>query len=123
MTSTPKVDLKGLKELALKATPGPWAQGADLERVMRYGDPPPLHRNGHGITVARCATPGDVMFIAAANPQTILALLSLLETDRKDFERVIERGNNGELGTSKVDDMRHIARAALSRHDDLRGEG
>lgn len=70
-------DLAELKRLAQKATPGPWtyyAYGADVRGqrntliadVRGYGAGLPVDANGS--------------FMAAANPQTILALIERLET-------------------------------------------
>jgi Ead/Ea22-like protein len=80
-----------LKKLAEKATPGPWAASdkhddaivnpdASRLRVPLYPD---AFHNYSGTLVAESAKPNDVAFIAAASPDTILALLAELQ----EYER------------------------------------
>lgn len=81
------MDVNKLRELAQKATPGPW----------RVGTPPP---NGEqtigtrlGLMVAVATTGAGVSsesnadFIAAANPAAILDLIDRLEAAEKDAKR------------------------------------
>ena len=72
-------DLIELRELAEKATPGPWCRCADHS----LAPPDPVWHvavdddNDSGFCQAIPATPDDVAYIAAADPTTILALLSV----------------------------------------------
>ena len=72
------VDLAALRQLAEKATPGPWQHCsghwvyADRLFIAMVDD---SERGAH-----------EGAFIAAANPATILALLAELESDRRELE-------------------------------------
>lgn len=50
----------------------------------------------------------------ATHHSTIEAQAKTIEGMRAAFEKIISRSTNGDLGTSKVSDMRDIARSALA---------
>ena len=95
MTTQPP-DLKKLREVAERATPGPWDEGDG-----KYGETGYVYcDNAMGSAVAVCygkALPYTVFsreqekanaaFIATFNPQTILALLDAYEASARDAER------------------------------------
>lgn len=78
-------ELAALKALADAATPGPWDCGRD-----------PSHYDAPEITKADGAfyvgvKMEDAAFIAAANPQTILALLAKIKKQESEIERAWKR--------------------------------
>lgn len=90
------IDTKKLRELAQAATPGPWM--VKTEKVMSIGtayehrvtqvqEAVGLHTCAHGIcqVFQWHERSTDVDFIAAANPQTVLALLDEIERLRNVF--------------------------------------
>jgi len=71
-------DLKKLKELAGKATPGPWARTADMHEIVcetSLYDGQPGYISICEISQSVC----DSEYIAAANPSAILELIQRLE--------------------------------------------
>ena len=78
-----------LRELAGKATPGPWEHGLYIRGNY-------VSRADNGASVCDCfrsPQPGsDASFVATANPQTILALLDEIEALRVDADRPILDG-------------------------------
>lgn len=86
------VDTKSLRKLAEAATPGPWAVGPYYNRDG-HGVGPVVHDVGHvnsDAVVAEHVVKEDAAFIAAANPQTVIALLddneSLNETAKRRLD-------------------------------------
>lgn len=71
-------DLTKLKELAERATPGPWRTGDGEESL------PDCVLSGEFVICEH--TGDDVDFIAAANPQAILGLISRLERAEVELE-------------------------------------
>jgi hypothetical protein len=77
MTAPTPISPTTLRDLARKATPGPWEAVADLYdgKDELYGY---FHGAGPALFNGKEVTP-DAAYIAAANPAAILALLSRLE--------------------------------------------
>lgn len=75
-------DLKRLRELATAATPGDW-------RYIGQGDIEDENGRDIGCVYLRSDSGPDAngMFIAAANPQTVLALLDALEAEQRNAKR------------------------------------
>ena len=89
-------DYKRLRELALAATPGPWEQQLDGWTV-RVTQSDTDKERGWPICMTHHSGPhrveqevADSAFIAAANPQTILALLDALEAAQERERRLRE---------------------------------
>ena len=90
------MDEEKLRELASKATPGPWSQDSDGFHCdhMVYSDTPDDNTTisttwgvAHGVTFGQAQA--DAAFIAAASPSVVLSLLDrleLLEHDRDDAD-------------------------------------
>jgi hypothetical protein len=78
-----EVDLKRLRELAEKATPGPW-EYRDVD-----GSAAVCHPSGwvEAILPGNARENADAAFCAAANPAAIIAMADELEVLRKDAER------------------------------------
>ena len=79
-----------LHELAKAATPGPWADGPPAwfrGRQNPEDGKRPIQRPGHPGTFANIYGKENAAFIAAANPATILALLS----ERAELLAAVER--------------------------------
>lgn len=72
MSSSTLVDLDALAELARKATPGPWVVHAG-----RYEGSDYCYVTEGKSNLADDIDPHDAAFIAAANPQTVLALIDM----------------------------------------------
>ena len=70
-----EMDLENLRKLAEAATPGPWV--VEGYRIFQQG----------GEIVAH-VEPGSRDFIAAANPQAVLALLDLIKRQREALEKI-----------------------------------
>ena len=77
----PKTDLGRLRELAEKATPGPWTADPQRPGILRINDDPTC-----GILVGQRT---NTSFIAAANPQTVLSLLDRIEVLKEQVENLI----------------------------------
>lgn len=77
-----QLDLPRLRELALKATPGPWKAGGTIYRHMiaEIRSVLPGSERGIGLIWQHANGFADAQFIAAANPATFLALLDLAES-------------------------------------------
>lgn len=71
---TPMTDIKLLKELAMKATPYKWF--TQPSSVPGYDEILCSEKEG---TIANYARSQDAAYIAAANPQAILALIARIE--------------------------------------------
>lgn len=79
--------LAELKELALKASPGPWK----LEFRRLIG--PKIYRDcGDKIQMAYS---DDAAYIAAANPQTVLKLIERIEKLRSGYLNIIDMDDHG----------------------------
>lgn len=107
-----KTELARLKELAEKATPGPWADGQNVEKVlgrrhdknqgtvyMNYKDcgPYPRVEVFYNPDEGNMQTEQDAAYIAAANPQAILDLigqseyLQVLEEERSEYYQQFDK--------------------------------
>lgn len=98
-------DLKKLREVAEKATPGPWwidshgsamiSHGADQKTVF-IADPRigKATRNEETGNLSHWPNDWDATYIATFNPQTILALLDAYEASVRDAER-LRKENEG----------------------------
>ncbi|QZA70424.1 hypothetical protein AH03_7 [Erwinia phage AH03] len=94
-------DLNKLKELAGKATPGPWARASDWERAAVYSTSKDAYpegkrvvcsgnQNNHGRYNAESWSGSDwndAAFIAAANPATVIGLIDRLEDAEAELAR------------------------------------
>lgn len=101
--------LAGLKELAEKATPGPWIMGQDGEVYSEDQDDFPVD-----IIEGICVEQSDAAFIAAASPDVVLAMASEIELLNKEIKslREIENGlseDNFSLSSQYVEDNKKIA--------------
>lgn len=77
--------LNKLKELAQKATPGPWEQDACGGVYSEAREDIPLD------IIDDCLqSPDDAAYIAAANPQTMLAMIAKIEELEKDNANLSE---------------------------------
>jgi hypothetical protein len=75
------IDPKELRELAQKATPGPWYVSAPAEQTVWYDIKDrryPIADTSGGFT-----DDGNAEFIAAANPAVVLSLLDEIDMLRK----------------------------------------
>lgn len=89
-------ELHTLKALAEAATPGPWEAGNDIGEGEVYGV------DGYAVVGAaaqawtRREVDANARFIAAANPQTVLALVAEVERLREEaqlsYQRAFEAG-------------------------------
>lgn len=81
-----------LRSLAMAATPGPWATGA-YYNSEGHGVGPFVHDVGQAdgdAVVCERAVQEDALYIAAVDPQTILALLDENAALRRDLEEALE---------------------------------
>lgn len=87
-------DLKKLRELAEAATPGPWEVSGTGQQVLKEADVPYGNQRICETNSMASHYPGktscwkNIAFIAAANPETVIALLDRiekLERIAKDF--------------------------------------
>jgi hypothetical protein len=82
------VDTKKLRTLAEHATPGPWSTSPGPRSVAiaaTYGRQK-IYATPSGGTYPNA----DQLFIAAANPQTVLSLLDELKTLRTQFSKALD---------------------------------
>lgn len=85
------IDIKKLKALAKAATPGEWHHSnwgdGDIEigatSNERSWQPILFKATSHG-------TEADAAFVAAANPQTVLALIAIVEEAREGIQHTID---------------------------------
>ena len=117
-------DLTKLKEMAERATPGPWT----LYVPENYQGPEELP--GYGVECAEgraiiwgalepetgCQFDRDAEFIASANPQTILGLLERLEKAEQHWAN--ENSNNMAL-IAEVERLHRVAESAWSKADEF----
>lgn len=73
------IDLKALREVAEKATPGPWHIGHISEHEPEIVD----IDGSNGLTICKSYGQADSSYLCAANPITILALIDRLERYEK----------------------------------------
>ena len=80
------MNLTNLKKLAEAATPGPWIEGGrgqdNLDKdglPIEYDAVYPVDEEQENDIIAREVQHDDCKFIAAANPQTILAMIEVME--------------------------------------------
>ena len=92
--TTPKIDYERLRELASKATPGPWTPRvahkeiwADGERISTFFYPsgPFQKYDGRELKRSHPQANFDSDYIAAISPDTLLALLDEIECYRDRF--------------------------------------
>ena len=94
MTPTTTEELRGLKRLAEAATPGPWEWHPGHRTTMGDFQGPRGSICDFGDATQYYPTEGtppsdaDAAFIAAANPQTVLALLGRIEEADKENKRL-----------------------------------
>lgn len=94
------IDTQRLRELAQKATPGPWHISAPAEHAVWHDI------NGARNLIAETSCDGNAEFIAAANPAVVLALLDELEkrTLRADIlEEMITRAQHHVIFSRELD--------------------
>ena len=75
-------DYTKLRQLALAATPGPWSQGRSAtgaDCIWLDGRHEPEYAMGEDASWIDCNTRENAAFIAASNPQAVLALLDEIE--------------------------------------------
>lgn len=120
-------DLDRLETLAKAATPGPWVMDDDQQTSY------PVVRTNEGIAIAGCPTNRltrgriNTEFIAAADPQTVLALIAELRAARTFRDEVTAalvpgrwRGFDGPDGVSIHEIIADVA-TALRRYDEAVG--
>ena len=99
------MNLNELKAKAQAATPGPWIEAWPYVVIRDPDDPhKPLPIAGEGFLAE-----GDCAFIAAANPETVLALVKVAEAVKK----VLEADNQEFYPDSPFDRAVEDAYAAL----------
>lgn len=77
--SAPSDTLSKLRDLAGKATPGPWSCEGIYESMRGSPDYAHIHTAAHNVPIAYVDhREEDAAFIAAANPAVVLALLDRL---------------------------------------------
>lgn len=93
--------LAKLKELAEKATPGPWKAipTYDENKFLNVSVVSPRGDADLGTWMVCAAREANAAFIAAVNPQTVLALVERIE----ELEAIIK------LGGYSTDDLRTVA--------------
>jgi hypothetical protein len=108
--------LTELEALAKAATPGPWEKRANGvvismampdEKCIVFWDDDGRNRVN------------DYPFIAAANPETILALCTLVREMGEALDRLARLGNEPDYGNSIGN---QIAQAALAKYKEVCGE-
>lgn len=110
-----------LRQLAMKATPGPWEQdrlrgrgeGDYLPAVVSYGLDPcytvgnTVHQCGEqdsGRPIYTQASLDDAAFIAAADPQTVLALIDEVERLQREIADLNGRYNRALFAVDNAED-------------------
>jgi hypothetical protein len=90
-------DLKKLREVAERATPGPW-------RVTSHGSVDAKDRQIASVQNGGFVDVHTADFIATCNPQTILALLDAYEASATDAERYkwLRDNTDGDFGPTMV---------------------
>ena len=105
------IDTKALRELAQKATPGPWE--VTNERFVRQSNDP-RH------VIARCSKADQLIqqnaeYIAAANPATVLALLDECETLREDLNDARNGWEQANVQLEEAIDIINMQRSTIDR--------
>lgn len=77
-------DVKKLRELAEKATPGPWT---GYNRGV-FSMASPISNQGYGGNVCAVDMQKDFEFIKAANPQAIIEILDMVDRYEKTLKKV-----------------------------------
>jgi hypothetical protein len=88
-----RLDLKALRKLCEEATPGPWRVVAHEHGTATSLEPNVMWFEDDGGDL--CPTSEDLDFIAAANPATVLRLLDLVDSLRRDLNEEIRDGQRG----------------------------
>jgi hypothetical protein len=112
-----RIDLDELERLARAATPGPWqAAGYSVTHEYKPGV-------SEAVAVSHIARPHDAAFIAAANPETVLALIRIAKAASEACSRLEDPVDTLiEVGNGTTDEMLHkAADDLLSVRDSLRG--
>lgn len=118
-------DLKKLREMAEKATPGPWKCAGGIyvysgdTMVADNNDETALVRaRGVGGGMSREQQEANVEFVSAANPETVIALLDRiekLEAQLKEANEVAEfYGDEKNWMTTRKDEL-HEARMTIAQ--------
>lgn len=113
------LDLGALKALAEKATPGPWVVTGGDNNL--YG----VDAQDDYVTLSDSTLPvSDAEFIAAANPEVVLALIERVQAAEAVIAEVTEAwwsgtepGDDGILYTDQVEAAMDAIWAALSRYE------
>ena len=93
------IDTKRLRELAEKATPGPWVVEETRESsTLRFQRPYPEYTAPDGRVLSLSMGHENAEFIAATDPQTVLALLDEIDRLRTGRDLSIERTRNSFTG-------------------------
>jgi len=122
-------DLNKLKELAGKATPGPWAMAIDWERAAVYSTSKDAYPEGKRVVCSGNQNNkgrynaeswsgsdwSDAAFIAAANPATVIGLIEQLEAAQRRIAEVEARLRGTEESLIAAVDHAEAAEAELSR--------
>jgi hypothetical protein len=88
------IDKRALRELATRATPGPWEEENGEVWIMRNGTANSILTSICGDDTSGQQDFDNARFISAANPATVLALLDELEArDKQNAELVAGRMN------------------------------
>lgn len=85
------VALARIRRYALAATPGPWEVDSDIEPELVHTVHSHTTTYGHDYAVVPKLIQ-DKLFIAAANPHTVLALLDRLEAQARVIEASVRHG-------------------------------
>jgi len=122
-------DLTALRDLAEKATPGPWHFHQDDGTALDISEVCiPRPEEDVDLSIASLLEDRDGAFIAAANPATVLALLDRLERAERELEVAMAPHSDcvesGERAGAQMDDLKsraERAEAAIERVRALHG--
>lgn len=96
------IDKRALREAAERATPGPWGISRDGKTITsNQSHPVAVITEAFHRMLANGKDGSDVEFIAAANPETVLALLDELEDYKAAYE---EESREKDVQRSVIDD-------------------
>ncbi len=124
------LDLEKLKKLAEAATPGPWEAmfvfgSKDLpcevvketnKTQMVAGIECPIHLNICDVSETSENPTPNFRFIAAANPETILAMIEMCEDYREALNRIESYNSIKEDWEMFARSMHQIAKDVLAKH-------